>query len=196
MNYPTDHGPNPSASGSPIVRAIGLQRIAEIAGAMEAVSRFMTANQPLPGGPEVVSHFLGTIVASGYSDERYSVQLSRPTLSLVSGDALAIEAETDIPIAQRTVTATNLIEAAAGTHLVADGTLVHVFSIIVNKPPASAVHWWFSATPITSSTITVITAVQWNETSGKLEYKSRTVRVASADAESAWTEYGTYCDHA
>lgn len=43
--------------------------------------------------------------------------------------------------------------------------------------------------------VTVITAVRWNETSGKLEYKSQQVRVLESGTESGWTEFGTYCDH-
>lgn len=86
--------------------------------------------------PAFVQQFLGIIRSSpcsgsstDYTDARYYIDRAAPPFGSKSTDELSAKAE-QIPGITQCITATNLAELAADTHLLAKGTVVQVFSLL------------------------------------------------------------------
>jgi hypothetical protein len=102
--------------------------------------------------PALTEQFLGLIRAYGcdspgdgdYTDARYFID--RAALASATTDA-AVTADVDaIPGIQQCLTATNLAESAAGTHLLPAGTIVQVFALYSRSSPPVK-NYVFHATP-------------------------------------------------
>ncbi|HEX4125663.1 MAG TPA: hypothetical protein VHY37_13120 [Tepidisphaeraceae bacterium] len=116
-----------------------------------------------------------TAVVSDYTDARYFVD--RATVTLASGEIAAVTEQT--PGISQCITATNLAEAAAGTHLLAKGTVVQVFALIVRGVPDQKVYV-FNCMPATS----VVVKITGNS-GGAGEYSGRILSgVSTATASS------------
>lgn len=103
--------------------------------------------------PAVVEQFLGTIRAgpcsggSNFTDARYSIDRAVPVIGSTSSASLLTTARDLLPVATGCITATNLAELSAGTHLLAAGSVVYVCGVInhagqrqyvFNQPPTGS----------------------------------------------------------
>jgi len=103
--------------------------------------------------PAFVEQFLGTIRSApcgggtNYTDARYAIDRAVPAIGSTSTPALLSTNPDTLPVSTLCITATNLAELSAGTHLLPVGTTVYVFGAIdraglrqyvFNQPPAGA----------------------------------------------------------
>lgn len=110
--------------------------------------------RPMPR-PALVEQFTAIVrtspcatnITSDYSDARYFLDRAVPNTGLSSAAALSATVD-PLPGVKQCLTATNLAELAAGTHLLAAGTVVQVFALYArdgtklyafNQPPTRAV---------------------------------------------------------
>lgn len=113
-----------------------------------------TGPRPMPR-PALVEQFAAIVrtspcstnVSSDYPDARYYLDRAVPSSGLTSAASLAATVDA-LPGVKQCLTATNLAELAAGTHLLPAGTVVQVFALYArdgtklyafNQPPAGAV---------------------------------------------------------
>jgi hypothetical protein len=113
-----------------------------------------SARHPRDLFPAFVEQFLGTIRAapcgtsgSNYTDARYAIDRAVPVIGSTSTPAVISTSTDSLPVSTLCITATNLAELSAGTHLLPVGTTVYVFGVInhaglrqyvFNQPPAGS----------------------------------------------------------
>jgi hypothetical protein len=133
--------------------------------------------------PAFVEQFMATVrtspcttaVVSDYTDARYF--LDRATATISSGEIVAVTYQT--PGIGQCITATNLAEVAAGTHLLGEGTVVQVSALIVRGVPDQKVYV-FNCLPA----ISVVVKITGNA-SGAGEYSGRILGGVSTAMASA-----------
>jgi hypothetical protein len=136
--------------------------------------------------PAFVEQFMATVrtspcttaVVSDYTDARYF--LDRATVTISSGEIAAVTDQT--PGIGQCLTATNLAEVAAGTHLLGAGTVVQVSALIVRGVPDQKVYV-FNCLPAISVVVKITGASGGGGGAG--EYSGRILSgISSATASS------------
>jgi hypothetical protein len=103
--------------------------------------------------PAFTEQFLGVIRTgpcgggADFADARYAIDRAVPVIGSASTPSVLATAKSTMPVSTLCITATNLAELSAGTHLLSAGTTVYVFGVInfaglrqyvFNQPPAGS----------------------------------------------------------
>jgi hypothetical protein len=135
--------------------------------------------------PALVEQFVGIIRSApcsgnsgDYSDARYYIDRATPRLALGNSDLLSADKDA-LPGVKECLTATNLAELAEGTHQLASGTLVQVFSLYVRGKNGTKLHVFNQ--PIRVGVVVQITGAA----SGAGEYNGRILTGTSSASPSS-----------